>query len=72
MKYLKDYDFELQYYLEKANIVVDALSRKQIPKFALMVKEWELIEKLQDMNLGLQLNQNHILCSHLVIMSEIL
>jgi len=29
MEYLKDYDFELFYHLGKANVVVDALSRKK-------------------------------------------
>ena len=28
MEYLEDYDFTLQYHLGKANVVVDALSRK--------------------------------------------
>ena len=28
VEYLKDYDFELAYHLGKANVVVDALSRR--------------------------------------------
>jgi len=51
MKYLKDYDFELLYHPGKANVVVDALSRKRVHMSAMVTKELELIEKLRDMNL---------------------
>ena len=30
MEYMEDYDFDLHYHPRKANIVVDALSRKSI------------------------------------------
>ena len=30
MEFLKDYNLEIKYYLGKANVVVDALSRKSI------------------------------------------
>lgn len=56
MKYLKDYDFELEYDPGKANVVADALSRKCVQMSSLMVKELELIEKFRDINLGWQLN----------------
>jgi len=46
MKYLKDYDFELLYHPGKANVVLDALSRKRVRVSAMMIKELELIEKL--------------------------
>jgi len=46
MKYLKDYDFELLYHPGKANVVVDALSRKMVHVSTMMIKELELIEKL--------------------------
>ncbi|GKF87667.1 hypothetical protein Tco_0258544, partial [Tanacetum coccineum] len=32
LEFLSDYDCELRYYLGKANVVVDALSRKSRPK----------------------------------------
>jgi len=54
MKYLKDYDFELLYHSGKANVVADALSRKKMHMSCMMVKELEMIEKLRDMNLGMQ------------------
>jgi len=72
MKYLKDYDFELLYHPSKANVVVDALSQKQMHISAMMVKELELIEKLKDMNLGIQLGEDSIRCSVLTLTSDIL
>ncbi|XP_027941047.1 uncharacterized protein LOC114194835 [Vigna unguiculata] len=60
MEYLKDYDFELLYHPSKANIVVDALSRKRVHISSMMVKELELIEKLRDMNLELHIGFDHI------------
>jgi len=65
MEYLKDYDFELLCHPGKANVVADALSRKRVHMSSLMVKELELIEKLRDMNLVLQLDCDHIWCSML-------
>jgi len=63
MKYLKDYDFELLYHPGKANVVADALSRKKIHVSCMMIKELELIEKLRDMNLGMQFGQDSIQCN---------
>jgi len=38
LEYLKDFDFQLSYHPKKANVVVDALSRKALHMSALMVK----------------------------------
>jgi len=72
MEYLKDYDFELLYHPGKANVVADALSRKKAHVSAVMIKELELIEKLQDMNLGLDMEAGHKRCSMLRITNELL
>jgi len=72
MEYLKDYDFELLYHPGKANVVADALSRKKAHVSAMMIKELELIEKLRDMNLGLDMEAGHIRCSMLRITNEFL
>jgi len=72
MEYLKDYDFELLYHPGKANVVADALSRKRVHMSSLMMKELEMIEKLRDMNLGLQLDSDHIRCSMLTVTNTFL
>jgi len=72
MEYLKDYDFELLYHPGKANVVANALSRKRYHVSAMMIKEFELIEKLRDMNLGLDMETGHIRCSMLRITNEFL
>ena len=72
MEYLKDYDFKLLYHPGKANVVADALSRKRMHISAMMVKELELIEKLRDMNLGIQLSEDSIRCSVLTLTSDVL
>lgn len=53
MEFIKDYDFELQYHMGKANVVADVLSRKTLHVSTMMVREMELIEKLRDLNLGM-------------------
>jgi len=72
IEYLKDYDFELLYHLGKAHVVVDALSWKRMHMSTMMVKELELIEKLRDMNLGIQLGEDSIRCSVLTLTNDIL
>ena len=45
MKYLEDYDFTLQYHPGKANVVVDALSRKSQGVLASVASwEWLMVE----------------------------
>jgi len=72
IEYLKDYDFELLYHPGKANVVANALSRKRMHMQALIVKELKLIEKLKDMNLGIQLSEDFVRCSVLTLTSDIL
>jgi len=72
MEYLKHYAFELLYHPGKANVVADALSRKRVHMSAMMMKEQELIEKLRDMNMGLNMGAGTIRCSMLRIPNEFL
>ena len=44
MELLKDYEFELKYHSSKANIVVDALSKKSLNVAWMMIKEAKIIE----------------------------
>jgi len=72
MEYMKDYDFELLYHPGKANVVANALSRKKAHVSAMMIKELELIEKLRDMNLGLDMEAGPIRWKMLRITNEFL
>ena len=47
LEFLEDYDFEFSYHPDKANVVVDALSRKSLRIFALMVREMDLLEQFR-------------------------
>ena len=47
MEYLEDYDFTLHYHLGKANVMVDALSRKSQRVLASAAsQEWQIIETM--------------------------
>jgi hypothetical protein len=50
LEYLKNFDFQLSYHPRKVNVVADALSRKSLDMYALMVKELELIEQFRDLS----------------------
>ena len=45
MEFLEDYDFTLHYHLGKANVVLDALSRKSRGVLARVASlEWQMLE----------------------------
>ena len=47
MEYLEDYDFTLHYHPGKANVVVDALSRKSQGVLASVAsREWQMVETM--------------------------
>ena len=47
MEFLEDYDFTLHYHLGKANVVVDALSRKSRGALASIAsREWQMLETM--------------------------
>ncbi|GAU28976.1 hypothetical protein TSUD_391740, partial [Trifolium subterraneum] len=69
MEYLKDFDFELNYHPGKANVVVDALSRKALYASEILMHQCGLCEKFRDMNLsvtyrmgGVKLNRIELTC----------
>nr|KYP46662.1 Retrovirus-related Pol polyprotein from transposon 17.6 [Cajanus cajan] len=72
MEFLNDYDFQLMYHPSKANVVADTLSRKSIHMSSMMVRELELIEEFRDLNLGVELAQDHISCGTVTITNEFL
>jgi len=72
MEVLKDYEFELLYHSEKANVVADTLRRKTVHTAHLMIKEVELLEQFRDMKLQVELGFEFIRCSTLTISSDFL
>ncbi|GAU47235.1 hypothetical protein TSUD_242850 [Trifolium subterraneum] len=52
VEYLKDFDFKLNYHPGKANVVVDALSRKALYASEILMYQCGLYEKCRDMNLN--------------------
>jgi hypothetical protein len=72
LEYLKDFDFQLSYHPGKANVVVDALSRKSLHMSALMVIELELIEQFRDLSLVSELKPDGVRLGMLKLTSNIL
>nr|KYP44182.1 Retrovirus-related Pol polyprotein from transposon 297 family [Cajanus cajan] len=72
MEFLKDYDFQWMYHPGRANVVADALSRKSIHMLSMMMKELELVEEFRDLNLCVELAQDHISCGMITITNEFL
>ena len=48
LEFVKDYDFELSYHPDKANIVADALSRRSYAANLCAVREWRLMDVVTD------------------------
>nr|KYP56482.1 hypothetical protein KK1_002723 [Cajanus cajan] len=72
MGFSKDYDFQLIYHPGKANVVADTLSGKFIHMSIMMLKELELMKKFKDMNLCVELAQDHISYQMITIANEFL
>jgi len=72
MEFLKDYDFELSYHPSKANIVANALSKKSLHMFVMMVKELQLIEDFKDLNLAMEVRPKSLSLGTLKITNEFL
>ena len=52
MKFLEDYDFTLHYHPDKANVVVDALSRKSQGVLASIAsREWQMLKTMEQFRL---------------------
>ena len=60
LEFLKYYDFELSHHLGKANVVANALSRKSLHIFALMVRELDLLEQFRDLSLVCEVTPNSV------------
>ena len=69
---MKDYDFSLNCHPGKANVVADALCRKTLHMFAMMVKEFELLEQFRDLSLVCELSPQSVQLGMLKINSDFL
>ena len=69
IEFLKDYEFGLNYLPSKANVVVDALSKKSLHVSWIMV-EVELIESFKDFHLGVSLNPHSLRLNHVEVTSD--
>lgn len=69
---MKDYDFRLNYYPSKANVVTDALSRKSLHMLALMVRKFDLIEQFRDLSLMCEIIENNVKLGMLKLTSSFL
>ena len=70
MRFLKDYEFGLNYHPGKANVVADTLSRKSLHVSQMMVKEDELVKSFRDLNLGIVLTLYSLRLNQLRVMSD--
>ena len=66
-----NYDFELKYHASKANVVVDALSRKSLHMFLMMIEEHKLLEKFRDLNISVSLKPHCLYASKLRIQCDL-
>jgi len=72
MEFLNDYEFGLQYHPRKANVVANALSQKSLHASGMMIKELELIEKLRDLNLAMEIHPDYLRLGMLKLTNEFL
>lgn len=72
LKFLKDCDFELNYYPGKTNVVADVLSRKSLHMQALLVKEMDIIEQFRDLSLVCELTPKSVKLGMLKLTSNVL
>ena len=70
MEFLKDYEFELKYCPEKANVMANTLSSKSMNVAWMMIKEAKLIESFQDLNLGISITPRAIQLNQIEVISD--
>ena len=52
IEFFKDYNFTFKCHPSRTNVVVDVLNRKPHYIASMMLKEYELIEQMRDLNLS--------------------
>ena len=69
VEFLEDYDCTINCHPGKANVVVDALSRK-VQVAGLMVKEWSLLKKVSEWNPRLE--RQKVILGNITLRSDLL
>jgi hypothetical protein len=73
LELVKDYDCEINYYLSKANVVADALSRKSMVELAaLRISQPQLIKEFVGMGLEAVDESTPVHLANLMIQSKLL
>ncbi|XP_058078631.1 uncharacterized protein LOC131226956 [Magnolia sinica] len=67
MEMLKDFKFDISYHSSKANLVVDAFTRKKIIEFTapLMVREWDMVDFVRDFDMKLTVEEPYEVIAHI-------
>ena len=68
---MKDYDFELAYHPGKANVVVDALSRRIYVASLLTLREWRLMADMADAVYRVLMQQGSAFVASLSVMPRV-
>ena len=71
VEYIKDYDFELAYHPSKANVVVDALSRRSHVASLLVSREWRLMADMADVVYRVPRQQRAAFVASMLIMLRV-
>ena len=71
MEYIKDYDFDLTYHLSKANVVVDALSRRSYVASLIASKKWRFMVDIAKAVYRILRQQGVALVTSLSVMSRV-
>ncbi|XP_073222472.1 uncharacterized protein [Cicer arietinum] len=72
MEFIKDYEFTLHYHPGKANVVVDALSRKRAHLSSITLKGLELLENFRDLDLNMDSLSGKVQCGMIIVYNKLM
>ena len=67
----KDFDYEILYHPGKANVVVDALSRRGASMATMMVQEWKLLEQLSTLSILAPEDRSVVSCAYMRVQPQL-
>ena len=71
VKLFKDFDCEILYHPGKANVVADALSRREASIASMMVQEWKLLEQLSTLSISAPADKSVVSCAYMRVQPEL-